>query len=582
MGSHPDELAKSLVIGSIIEVDGENFVVALDSKLDQLERKLGNETYIISQFGTIVKVISSGRCIYGRVGKLRLRVEYEKEQGIDSKANPDHLVAEVTAFGEGDWTEDKDDPTGWSHSFYRGIRTFPSPSQKVALTPKEEVSLIVGSDTDEMVEIGEHSGTSGVPCNANINQMLGQHTAILGSTGTGKSCTVASVLHNIVERGAKKKKAAWSPIIIVLDPHNEYGRAFKGMHTRLSTDEGSLFLPHWLMNLDETVALIFGRSKHISTQDINVVKRSLWQIRERAAQAIKVRVSDITIDSPIPYTLEVLKENLESWRVTKDTEQERSAYDSVMGLVNVLQRDSRLNFLTQDWGQGKADPIGDVLSQFVGDGPPVRIVDLSGVPDEVAGLTSGVIARMLFNFKLWQSGEEREKQPILLVCEEAHRYVPDRGEAQYASAQEAIRRLAKEGRKYGIGIMLVSQRPSELEATVLSQCNSWLIHRITNETDLSQIRAILPDTVKEMAKRVTELRRQEAFFVGQAATMPSRVTISTLKKDQLPRSTDVDFNLGWQNSYPTREAIEKIAKRWRIQQRTPMERAPEGPSLESS
>ena len=223
--------------------------------------------------------------------------------------------------------------------------------------------------------------------------------------------------------------------------------------------------------------------------------------------------------------------------------------------------------MMDEWN-GETDPFTDVMAQFIGgEGNPLRIVDLSGIPNEVAGAASSAIARTLFNFKLWQTREEREMSPILLVCEEAHRYVPNRGDAQYEAAQDAIRRLAKEGRKYGIGLMLVSQRPSEIEATVLSQCNSWIIMRVTNETDREHVRAILPDSLSGLTKMLSGLRRREAIFVGQAAMLPSRILIRHLDDSQLPRSHDINFDSGWQCDPPSGDAINEIASRWRIQKR---------------
>ena len=167
--------------------------------------------------------------------------------------------------------------------------------------------------------------------------------------------------------------------------------------------------------------------------------------------------------------------------------------------------------------------------------------------------------------KVWQTADERQNDPILLVCEEAHRYVPNRGEAQYEAAQEAIRRIAKEGRKYGIGLLLVSQRPSEVEATVLSQCNSWIILRITNDADREHVRAILPDSMSGLTKMLSGLRRQEAIFVGQAAVLPSRILVRSLSTEQLPRSNDIDFNAGWQAAAMTEEQLKAIAGKWRYQ-----------------
>ena len=156
---------------------------------------------------------------------------------------------------------------------------------------------------------------------------------------------------------------------------------------------------------------------------------------------------------------------------------------------------------------------------------------------------------------------------FLLVCEEAHRYVPNLGEAEYEAAKGAIRRIAKEGRKYGIGLMLVSQRPSEVEATVLSQCNSWIVLRITNESDREHVRGVLPDSMAGLTKTLSGLRRQEAIFVGEAAMLPSRIMIRDLTEEQLPKSNDIDFDKGWRGDPASEEQLQEVANRWRYQQR---------------
>ena len=193
----------------------------------------------------------------------------------------------------------------------------------------------------------------------------------------------------------------------------------------------------------------------------------------------------------MPYKLATLKSIVEAAKNAL-TPSKQDSHNSILEKLDVLVRDARVAFMMNEWNGTAQDPFPAILSQLVSDGAQPKIVDLSGVPNEVAGVSSAVIARTLFNLKVWQTADERQNDPVLLVCEEAHRYVPNRGEAQYEAAQEAIRRIAKEGRKYGIGLLLVSQRPSEVEATVLSQCNSWIILRITNDADREHVRAILP------------------------------------------------------------------------------------------
>lgn len=566
---NPNDPLENLAIGTIIEVDGSHIIAELKPGITELSRVFGGDTYPIGQFGSIVKIHFGRRIIFAFVGRLRMKAEYELERGIAPQAASDERVIEADLFGEGEWLRDTTvTPVGWELKFDRGVATYPLPQQTVYLTPKRELRFIYGHGKGPSVHLGEHVGTGGTKCFAEMNELLGKHTAILGSTGAGKSGTVAAVLHSLLERGAEAGVANWKPRIVVLDPHNEYAKAFGDKCNRLSTDEGSLKLPYWLLNFQETVSLIIGRTEFVATSQSNIVKLALLNARSDAAATLGIDLTKqpLTVDSPTPYSIQKFKDEVNAQRPPGKDKKEQEPFNSVINKLETLERDSRMSFMLSPW-DGAVDEFAPVLSQFVGDGKPVRIVDLSGVPNEVAGICSAVIARTLFNLKVWQTSDERERDPMLLVCEEAHRYVPNRGEAQYEAAQEAIRRIAKEGRKYGIGLLLVSQRPSEVEATVLSQCNSWIILRITNDADREHVRAILPDSMAGLTKMLSGLRRQEAIFVGQAAILPSRILIRSLTKEQLPRSNDIDFDKGWQGARMTANELGIIANRWRFQQR---------------
>jgi DNA helicase HerA-like ATPase len=566
---NPNDPLENLAIGTIIEVDGSHIVAELNPGITDLSRVFGGDTYPIGQFGSIVKIHFGRRIIFAFVGRLRMKAEYELERGMAPQAASDERVIEADLFGEGEWLRDTTvTPVGWGLKFDRGVATYPLPQQTVYLTPKRELRFIYGHGKGPSVHLGEHVGTGGTKCFAEMNELLGKHTAILGSTGAGKSGTVAAVLHSLLERGAEAGLANWKPRVVLLDPHNEYAKAFGDKHTRLSTDEGSLKLPYWLLNFQETVSLIIGKTEFVATSQSNIVKLALLNARSYAAATLGIDLTKqpLTVDSPTPYSIQKFKDEVNAQRPPGKDKKEQEPFNSVINKLETLERDGRMNFMLSPW-DGATDEFAPVLAQFVGDGKPVRIVDLSGVPNEVAGICSAVIARTLFNLKVWQTSDERERDPVLLVCEEAHRYVPNRGEAQYEAAQEAIRRIAKEGRKYGIGLLLVSQRPSEVEATVLSQCNSWIILRITNDADREHVRAILPDAMAGLTKMLSGLRRQEAIFVGQAAILPSRILIRSLTQEQLPRSNDIDFDKGWQGKSMTAQELGIIANRWRFQQR---------------
>jgi DNA helicase HerA-like ATPase len=562
---NPNDPIENLAIGKIIEVDGSHIVAELEPKLTELSRIYAGETYPIGQFGSIIRIHFGRRLIYAFVGRLRMKADYAAEKGIATTSAPDERVVEADLFGEGEWIQDTSSgPVKWTLRFERGVATYPLPQQTVYLTPKSDLRAIYGQTRGSVIRLGEHVGSSGAPCFADMNELLGKHTAILGSTGSGKSGTVAAVIHSILERGQVSGYTMWKPKIIILDPHNEYGTAFPS-HSKLSPDDGSLSLPYWLLNFQETIALLIGKTEFVATSQANIVKEALLKARHEGAGELGLNTQGITVDSPVPYKLATFRLAVENDKPTQASKQD--SHNAILQKLEVLGNDARLQFLMKEWAGGNVDPFPNIIAQLTEDTSQPRIVDLSGMPNEVAGISSAVIARSLFNLKVWQTTEERAKDPVLLVCEEAHRYVPNKGEAQYETAQEAIRRIAKEGRKYGLGLLLVSQRPSEVEATVLSQCNSWIVLRITNDADREHVRAILPDSMSGLTKMLSGLRRQEAIFVGQAAMLPSRILVRSLAKAQLPRSNDIDFDKGWQNISITVDQVKAIGNRWRYQQR---------------
>lgn len=554
---------ENLSIGKIIEVDGSRIIAELEPTITELSRIYAGETYSIGQFGSIIKIHFGRRLIYAFVGRLRMKADYEAEKGILITPGDDERIIEADIFGEGEWTLDSASGVdGWKLKFDRGVSNYPLPQQNIYLTPKNELKHIYGQGDDAVVLLGEHVGTGGAPCYAKINELLGKHTAILGSTGAGKSGTVAALLHSLLERGDVAKYQNWNPRIVVLDPHDEYSAAFPN-HQKLSTDDLSLKLPYWLLNFQETIALFIGKTEFVATSQANIVKNALLAARIEGATELGLETDGISVDSPLPYKLSMFVDAVEKDKPSQLSKQDK--HNSILEKLDSLRRDERLKFLMREWDSSIGDQIVNIVELLIGSGSQPRIVDLSGIPNEVAGIASAVIARTLFNVKVWQTAEQRSQNPVLLVCEEAHRYVPNRGEAQYEAAQDAIRRIAKEGRKYGLGLLLVSQRPSEVEATVLSQCNSWIVLRITNGSDRDHVQSILPDSLKGLTKMLSGLRRREAIFVGQAAAIPSRILVRKLSDDKLPRSQDIDFDQAWSQPLAMDESLGEIAEKWRYQ-----------------
>ena len=252
----------NIAIGKLIEVDGSRVVAELDPGLTELSRVYAGEAYSVGQFGSILRIHFGRTLIYALVGRLRMKAEYEAERGTIPRAATDERIVEADLFGEGEWTYDEFGKG--KLQFERGVATYPLPQQTVYLTPKSELRFIYGHFKGAVIQIGKHVGAGGAPCYADLNELFGKHTAILGSTGAGKSAAVAAIVHSVIQRGEVESYDKWKSQVVILDPHNEYGKAFKG-HKRLSTDEGTLSLPYWLLDLDETIGLLIGKSEFAAT-----------------------------------------------------------------------------------------------------------------------------------------------------------------------------------------------------------------------------------------------------------------------------------------------------------------------------
>jgi DNA helicase HerA-like ATPase len=605
----PFEPTTDLRIGHLVEVSGTVARVELSGDVLELTRSYGGRVYSIGQIGSVVKIHSGRRLTFGFVSLLRMRSEELAVLTTPIPPDADQRIMEIELFGEGVWHSG-----GHDLSFTRGVTAYPLPRQGVYLLTREEAEMLYGSaesqrneGPDPLVEFGSYVGAETATCRANIDKMFGLHCAVLGSTGSGKSGAVAALLHSVLEH-RPVAGGEFHPRIVIIDPHAEYAKAFGSRATAyraynpLRADEEtgtSIKLPYWLMSAEEWRALIVGKTEFEATSQHNTVYKALTHARMVAAGLIspapsaygapdsvlgdpkpapgvtQEQLGDFDRDKPRPFSLAEFERHITfvqgaraKGAVTEKKPDSEFAkdYRSILDKLGVLRHDPRIRFLMEEWTRESAS-LADVLSQFVaaqGDGTPgtdIRIIDISGLPNEVAGPLTAVLARLLFNYKLYQSVEERRRDPLLIVCEEAHRYVPDRGEAEYAAAQSAIRRVAREGRKYGLGLMLVSQRPADIESTVLAQCGTWLILRLSNSTDQQHVSRFLPDGLAGMTRALASLGQQEALFVGEGASLPARVRIRNLTEDQLPRSENPKFAQGWSGVQLSRMEIEGIAHR---------------------
>jgi DNA helicase HerA-like ATPase len=610
------DLISDLKIGHIVEVSGTTIRVELSGDVTELTRTYEGRVYPIGQIGSIVKVHFGRRLVFGFVTLLRMRSEELLEITKPIPPDADQRLMEVELFAEGVWNA-----ADQKLRFVRGVTTYPLPRQSVHLLTREETTQIYsaaeGQQNDgeysPLVPFAHYVGADNTLCRANVDKMLGMHCAVLGSTGSGKSGAVAALLHSMLDY-TPEPNAVCHPRILIIDPHGEYGHAFKERaivyraYDPLGNEEttGSpISLPYWLMSADEFRLLAIGKTEKEATSQNNIIYKALSHARMVAANLVDPAPSDygadvpndgLDLDSPRakdgveenkiiefdrdkprPFSMDELMNHIkfaQAVNVAAGKTKSKSATDlskegfrSILDKLSVLRRDPRIRFMMQEWTV-ESPPLEHVIAQLVGqiqgDGgvdKDIRILDISGLPNEVAGPLSAMLARLLFQYKVYQTTGERNRDPVVLVCEEAHRYVPDRGEAEYAAAQTAIRRIAREGRKYGIGLMLVSQRPADVESTVISQCGTWLVLRLTNAADQQHVSRFLPDGLSGMTKALPNLAQQEAIFVGEGAAMPARVRIRDLPEDQLPKSETAKFAKGWTLERLTEEEISAVANR---------------------
>lgn len=606
------DVVSDLKIGHIVEVSGTTIRVELSVEVSELTRTHEGRVYPIGQIGSIVKVHFGRRLVFGFVTLLRMRSEELIEAVKPIPADADQRVMEVELFAEGLWSS-----ADTKLNFTRGVTTYPLPRQGVfLLTRNETVELYKSAegqrkedDCDSLVPFAHYVGADSASCRANIDKMFGMHCAVLGSTGSGKSGAVAALLHSILDHKARGNETC-SPRIVIIDPHGEYRRAFSDRAVTYraydpigneDTAGEAINLPYWLMSAEEFRSLLIGKTEHEATSQNNIVYKALTHARMVTAGLVEAApasygglapagglapddprpcagvdqevITEFDRDKPRPFSLDEFYNHVvfaqaareKSGRLERVTDTDFSTkFKSIIDKLAILRRDPRIRFLMNPWS-ATSPTLPVILQQFVGASTPpgkdLRIINISGLPNEVAGPLAAMIARLLFQYKLYQTIEERTHDPILLVCEEAHRYVPDRGEAEYAAAQVAIRRIAREGRKYGIGLMLVSQRPADVESTVISQCGTWLVLRLTNAADQQHVSRFLPDGLSGMTKALPNLAQQEAIFVGEGAALPARIRIRDLPIDKLPKSESAKYAEGWSSERLTEAQIATIAVR---------------------
>lgn len=561
--------ADILKVGRVVEVSGSKVVGELEATVEDLYRTYKSRRYTVGQIGSIIKIEAGDKLVFGVVTALRMtETPPLPEKSLSRSAAPafhekeppqpdsgsDAKWLEIELFGEALRTGLSED----DFEFQRGVVTYPLPGQRIFVASVAELSRIYHQPDKPSIHIGSLSQAASLPVYLLMDELLGKHFAVLGTTGSGKSCAVTVLLRSILD-------VAPNAHLILLDPHNEYRRAFPD--TAEVIDPTTLNLPHWLLNFEESIELFIGKTEHVATSQTNILKDSILAAR-RANPPSGISQENITVDTPVPYKLSDLTAKIDTLMPTQASKQD--SYLKIKNKIETLQSDSRFAFLIRP-DADVSDDLQDILSDYLRipvNSKPLSIIDLSGIPSDVVDVVVSVLCRMIFDFTVWSP--RPVEVPVVLICEEAHRYAPRRDDAAFQPTKQALSRIAKEGRKYGVGLGLISQRPSELDETILSQCNSLIALRMSNEQDQHFVQRALPDSVRSLVNVLPTLRSQEALVVGEGSVVPVRMRFHDIPEDKRPHSSDVPFKKCWTEEGADANYVEEVVRRWRMQERPPL------------
>jgi hypothetical protein len=530
-----------LLIGEVMDIAGSSSQVILSADaLKFLADSSDTTVAMAGQVGSQIKI---------RVGSVWL-VAGIRNQKLHPR-DPGLIVSTVDFLGEGD----EEMLTGKICNFRRGVTRYPIPGSPVYASTGNDLQQIYATDNRPHVEIGTVYPTVDTRAALYIDPLLGKHFALLGSTGTGKSTSAALILHRIVEMAPEGH-------IVMIDPHGEYSAAFRGQGAIFDVD--NLAMPYWLLNFEEHCEVFVTSQGADRQMDCDILARCLLQARakNKAAEG----VSKLTIDSPVPYLLSDLLNIVQTEMGKLDKATSSAPFMRLKTKIEELRADPRYNFMFSGM------LVGDTMATFLAkifrmpaDGRPISIVDVSGVPSDVVRVVVAVLARMVFDYAIWSRDEPQ--RPILLVCEEAHRYVPNERNADGSSVGRILGRIAKEGRKYGVSLGLITQRPSDLAEGVLSQCGTIIAMRLNNERDQNFVKAAMPEGSRGFVDSIAALRNRECVICGEGVAIPVRVMLDTLEESKRPASTDPLFSDLWRQTGGEAEIVDRIVRRWRSQGR---------------
>lgn len=609
------------LLGTVQDVTGSTIRIVLDEGTLSGLTFIGGHAYRVGQIGAFVRIPLGYANLFGIVSQ------------VGAGAAPERAL-ELLPNGQRWMTVQLAGQARRDGGFERGISQYPTIGDPAHIVTEDDLHNIYGRpDNPAFVKIGSLAASSAIPALIDINRLITRHSAVVGATGSGKSTTVAGLINSLSDPLRYP-----SARIMMIDVHGEYAKALRGRASvfRIGAnerlEEREFVLPYWALNFDELIAVTVGSldetGKVAFADKVLELKRS-YLIEFPIAG---VDADTVTVDTPVPFSIRRLwwdfhtvtrathyedgsPQSPNNWALETDANGRplqagdmtrvipprfKPAKDdrgdpqkirlsnsrlNVGRAIDILAgklRDPRLSFLFSP-GSWRVDEdacsaerdLDGLLEQWIGGDHPVSILDLSGVPPSIQSDLVGVLMRVLFESLFWAKGlpEGGKSRPLLVVLEEAHSYL---GVDSKSTASDAVKRIAKEGRKYGLGLMIVSQRPSEIHQTILSQCGTLIALRLSNSLDRGHITSAVSDNLEGLLSSLPILRTGEAIVVGEAVNLPIRALISPPAKDRRPESEDPSLvhsndeyedsgGVGGWNSISPPSNYERLVEAWRSQ-----------------
>jgi DNA helicase HerA-like ATPase len=540
-----DKSAPAEPLGHVLAVTGSKASVGI---LASNQADPGEPRVTVGQF---VVVRSGLSLLIGVITEVALTaIAVARDQGYYATAELD-LMGEIRRRADG------------ASYFQRGVTGYPAIGDPATLMTSSELRLIYDISSSDTIDVGTLLQDSAIGAYIHVDDMLSKHFAVLGTTGVGKSSGVAVILQGILQARPDLR-------IFLLDGHNEYGRCFGDRAVVLNPR--NVKLPFWLFNFEEIVDVIFGarpgveEEVEILSEVIPLAKGTYTQYSKGATDRLTLKRTDpkstgYTVDTPVPYRLADLVSLIDERMGKLENRSSRMKFNRLIQRIETVRNDPRYAFMFENANVG-----GDTMAEVVGqlfrlppNGRPMTIMQLAGFPADVVDAVVSVLCRMAFDFGLWSDGAV----PLLFVCEEAHRYASADRSLGFGPTRKAISRIAKEGRKYGVFLGLVTQRPAELDPTIISQCSTLFAMRMANDRDQALLRSAVSDAAANLLAFVPSLGTREVLAFGEGVSLPTRLKFKQLEDHQLPRSEAVSAS----RIDPERDTsdgfLESVIERWR-------------------